>query len=255
MMFDPIAFQLGPLSIRWYGILTSTALLIGVLLALREIRRRGIDEDKFMNIIIAAIPAGFLCARLYYVLFSGHLDYYLANPGEILAVWHGGLAIHGGVIGAFLVGGFMVQLYNMHFWTLGDIVAPSLILGQAIGRWGNFFNQEAYGYEVDPEVIPWAMWIDGAYRHPTFLYESLWNLMIFGFLLWFRRRPETKEGEVLLSYFVLYSTGRFFIEGLRTDSLMLGPFRVAQLISLTFIIGALALIWYRRKQEKAKIYR
>ena len=254
-MTDPVALRIGPLAIRWYGILISTALLIGVLLALRDIKRRGIDEDKFMNIILVAIPAAFLGARLYYVLFSGHLDYYLANPGEILAVWHGGLAIHGGVIGGFLAGGLMVWRYNMPFWTLGDIVAPSLILGQAIGRWGNFFNQEAYGYEVDPEVIPWAMWIDGAYRHPTFLYESLWNLLIFGFLLWLRRHPKIKEGEVLLSYFVLYSTGRFFIEGLRTDSLMLGPFRIAQLISLTFILCALALIWYRRREEKSKIYR
>ena len=247
-MIDPIAFEIGPLQIRWYGILTSTALLLGTILALMEIRKKGIDEDKFMNILIAAIPAGFLGARLYYVLFSGHLDYYLANPGEILAIWHGGLAIHGGIIGAFLAGGLMVRHYKMSFWQLGDIVAPSLILGQAIGRWGNYFNQEAYGFEVDPERVPWAMWIDGAYRHPTFLYESLWNLLIFGFLLWFRRRPGLKQGEVLLSYFILYSAGRFLIESFRTDSLMLGPLRVAQVISIALIGGALLLIWYRRRQ-------
>lgn len=251
-MIDPIAFEIGPLQIRWYGILMSTALLVGTLLALREIKRQGIDEDKFMNILIAAIPAGFIGARLYYVLFRW--DYYSKYPSEIPAVWHGGLAIHGGILGAFLVGILMLRYYNMSFWQLGDIVAPSLILGQAIGRWGNFINQEAYGYEVDPEKVPWAMWIDGAYRHPTFLYESIWNFGIFLFLLWLRRRNFVKRGEVLLSYFILYSAGRFFIEGLRTDSLMLGPLRIAQVISIVFIVVAIFIIWYRRYRDKDKIF-
>lgn len=246
-MVDPIAFQIGPIAIRWYGILISTALLLGIFIALKEVRRQGIDEDKFFNILIIGIPFAFIGARLYYVIFRW--DYYSQFPSEIPAVWHGGLAIHGGLIGAFAAAYFVIRFYKMNFWQLGDIAAPSFILGQAIGRWGNFFNQEAYGYIVDPQKVPWAMWIDGAYRHPTFLYESLWNLAIFIFLLVIRRRDWVQQGEILLSYFMLYSLGRLFIEGFRTDSLMLGPIRVAQLISLVLILFSAFLIWYRRKRK------
>jgi len=231
----------------------STAILAGTFLALREIQRQGINEDKFMNILIAAIPAGFIGARLYYVLFRW--DYYSKYPAEIPAVWQGGLAIHGAIIGAFLVGALMVRYYNMNFWQLADIVAPSLIIGQAIGRWGNFINQEAYGYEVDPEKVPWAMWIDGAYRHPTFLYESLWNLMVFFLLLWLRRQHFIKRGEVFLGYLMTYSVGRFIVEGFRTDSLMLGPLRAAQVLSIVLILAAGALLWYRRKKDQNRIFR
>jgi len=252
-LIDPIAFEIGPISVRWYGILMSTAILAGTFLALREIQRQGINEDKFMNILIAAIPAGFIGARLYYVLFRW--DYYSKYPAEIPAVWQGGLAIHGAIIGAFLVGALMVRYYNMNFWQLADIVAPSLIIGQAIGRWGNFINQEAYGYEVDPEKVPWAMWIDGAYRHPTFLYESLWNLMVFFLLLWLRRQHFIKRGEVFLGYLMTYSVGRFIVEGFRTDSLMLGPLRAAQVLSIVLILAAGALLWYRRKKDQNRIFR
>lgn len=262
-MVDPIAFEIGPIeigpieigliSVRWYGILIATAILIGTIIALREVRRQRINEDKFMNILIAAIPAAFIGARLYYVLFRW--DYYSQYPAEIPAVWHGGLAIHGGIIGALLVGGLMIRYYNMNFWQLTDIVAPSLILGQAIGRWGNFFNQEAYGYEVDPEQVPWAMWIDGAYRHPTFLYESIWNVLIFIFLLWLRRQHFIRRGEVFLTYLMTYSVGRFIVEGFRTDSLMLGPLRAAQFISILLILGAAIFMWYRRKKYQDRIFR
>jgi len=252
-LIDPIAFEIGPISVRWYGILMSAAILVGTFLALREIHRQGINEDKFMNILIAAIPAGFIGARLYYVLFRW--DYYSKYPAEIPAVWHGGLAIHGAIIGSFLVGALMIRYYNMNFWQLADIVAPSLIIGQAIGRWGNFINQEAYGYEVDPEKVPWAMWIDGAYRHPTFLYESLWNFLVFFLLLWLRRQRFIKRGEVFLGYLMTYSIGRFVVEGLRTDSLMLGPLRAAQVLSIVLVLAAAGLLWYRRKKEHDRIYR
>lgn len=246
-MFDPIAFEIGPVQVRWYGILISTALLIGTILALREVRRKGIDEDKFLNIILVSIPFGFIGARLYYVIFRW--DYYSRFPSEIPAVWHGGLAIHGGVIGAFIAGFVMIRLSKMNFWEIGDIAAPSLILGQAIGRWGNFFNQEAYGYAVDPNKVPWAMWIDGAYRHPTFLYESIWDLLGFVVLIWARRKPWIKQGEILLGYFVFYSLGRFIVEGLRTDSLMLGPLRIAQVMSIALALISLCVIWYRRRKN------
>jgi phosphatidylglycerol:prolipoprotein diacylglycerol transferase len=135
---------------------------------------------------------------------------------------------------------------------LFDIIAPFLILGQAIGRWGNFFNQEAYGYEVSPDVVPWAMFIDGAYRHPTFLYESIWDILGFVLLMLLSRNIKLKEGDIALAYFVYYSVGRFFIEGFRTDSLMLGPLRMAQVISLVIILAAIVIAIVRRKKAPSR---
>lgn len=252
-MLDPIAFKIGFVTVRWYGILMSLAILVGTFLALREVNRQRINEDKFMNILIAAIPAGFIGARLYYVIFNW--DYYSQYPARIPAVWEGGLAIHGAILGAFLVAGLIIRYYNMDFWQLADIAAPSLIIGQAIGRWGNFFNQEAYGYEVSPDQLPWAMWIDGAYRHPTFLYESIWNLLVFSLLLWLRRQHFIRKGEVFLGYLMTYSLGRFIVEGFRTDSLMLGPLRAAQTMSIILIIASGCFMWYRRKKDQNRIFR
>ena len=180
------------------------------------------------------------------------LPYYLQHPGEIIAIWHGGLAVHGGLIAGVLAIYFGCKHYRISFWQFVDIVAPFMILGQAIGRWGNFFNQEAYGYEVDPSVVPWAMWIDGAYRHPTFLYESIWDLLVFFVLLWLGRQLWVRRGEIALSYLMLYSMGRVVVEGFRTDSLMLGPLRMAQVMSLVLFFGALLVLWYRRKTGKAE---
>lgn len=250
MNIDPIAFTLGPLEVRWYGILIAAAFFIGSLLALKEVERQGWDQDQFLNVLIVSIPSSIIGARLYYVIFEW--DYYSRFPSQILATWQGGLAIHGGIIAGLLAGYLMLRKYGRSFWQALDIIAPSLILGQAIGRWGNFFNQEAYGYEVDPGQIPWAMYIDGAYRHPTFLYESLWNLAIFAFLLWIRRRKDLERGDVFLLYAILYSVGRFIIEGLRTDSLMLTPtLRVAQVLSVTVIVVAGAIMYWRHRAAKA----
>lgn len=244
---DPVAFQIGPLVIRWYGILMSTAIAMGTILAYREAGRKGIDPEQIINLVIVAAPLGFVGARLYYVLFSD-LSYYLANPWEIPAVWHGGLAFHGALIGGVIGGYLVVRHYKLDFWRLADITAPGIIIGQAIGRWGNFFNQEAYGYPTD---LPWAMYIDGAYRHPTFLYESLWDLSVFLFLLWLRRRKFIHKGDVFAAYIGFYSLGRIFVEHFRTDSLMFGPFRVAQLISLVGIAISLLLIWTNRRRVEA----
>jgi len=197
---DPIAFQIGPIAVRWYGILMSSALAIGTLLAYREAVRQKLDPDQIINLVIIAAPLAFIGARAYYVIFRW--SYYSTNPSEIPAIWHGGLAIHGALIAGVLAGYFFVKWQKLRFWQIADIVAPSIILGQAIGRWGNFFNQEAYGYPTD---LPWAMYIDGAYRHPTFLYESLWDLGVFLFLLWYRRRKGIKHGEVFLIYAILFS--------------------------------------------------
>lgn len=241
-MPDSIMVEIGFLKIRWYGVLIALAILLGTFLALKEIRKKNIDEDKFMNVLLIAIPIAFVFARLYYVLFNW--TYYSTNLGEIPAVWHGGLAIHGGIIGAFLTAWIMLKYYGISFWEVGDAVAPSFILGQAIGRWGNYFNQEAYGYEVSPDNIPWAMWIDGAYRHPTFLYEFMWNILIFALLIILREKIKLKNGMLLPIYLGGYSLGRFFIEGFRTDSLMLGSLRMAQVTSLVLIGVSFILFFY-----------
>jgi phosphatidylglycerol:prolipoprotein diacylglycerol transferase len=179
-------------------------------------------------------------------------SYYSQHPSEILAIWRGGIAIHGAILGGILAAVIFSRLKKCSFWRLADVVAPSLILGQAIGRWGNFFNSEAFGSPTD---LPWKLLIpldrrpagyeSIGYYHPTFLYESLWNLMVFGLLMTlFVRVPKAKRGTVFLIYAIAYSCGRFWIEGLRTDSLMLGPLKMAQMISLIGIgLGGMGLAW------------
>ena len=248
-MPDPILFSWGPFTVRWYGVLIGLGMLLGVLLGLREARRKGLNEDHLLNMCLVALPAAVLGCRLYYVIFNW--SYYAAHPERILRIWEGGLAIHGGIFVGGLVFVLMARHYRFGMGNVLDIAAPSVVLGQAIGRWGNFFNQEAYGYTVDPEKVPWAMYIDGAWRHPTFLYESLWDLGVFIFLLWFRRRKNLKTGDVALAYAFLYSLGRFWIEGLRTDSLMLlGTLRMAQVVSLVTMAAAVLIFWFRHKGGK-----
>lgn len=243
---DPIAFHLGPFKVHWYGIILTTAMLIGTLLAARQAKREGIDPDHLYNLALFMIPGAIISARLYYVIFNW--GYYSANPSEIPAIWHGGLAIHGGILGGALIGYFYARHYKLGFWRLADIVAPSLVLGQSIGRWGNYVNQEAYG---GPTNLPWAIYIAGEYRHPTFLYESLWNFGVFLVLLWQRKKNKhLKTGDLALIYLILYSIGRFWVEGFRTDSLMLGPLRMAQVISIFFIILAGSWLYYRHKNTR-----
>ncbi|GEK59030.1 prolipoprotein diacylglyceryl transferase [Marinococcus halophilus] len=256
---DRIAFEVGSVPIYWYGILIGLGALLGYILASYEAKKRGLPEDIFADLLIFAIPISIICARLYYVIFEW--DYYAQNPGSILAVWEGGLAIHGGLIGAVLTGIVFSKIKRVSFWKLADIAAPSIILGQAIGRWGNFINQEAHGGEVSrsfleglqlPEFIINQMYIEGAYYNPTFLYESLWNIAGFLLLLGLRR-VNLRRGELFLTYVIWYSFGRFFIEGMRTDSLMLfDTIRVAQLISVLLIVAAVSLILYRRQAGLAK---
>ena len=249
-MPDPILFSWGPFTIRWYGVLIGLGMMLGVILALRETRRKGLNEDHLLNMCLVALPLAIVGCRAYYVLFNW--GYYSANPAKIFAIWEGGLAIHGGIIAGGLAFALMAKRYRFGIGQILDIAAPSVILGQAIGRWGNFFNQEAYGYVVDPEKIPWAMYIDGAWRHPTFLYESIWDLGVFVFLLWFRRRKGLKTGDVCLMYFILYSAGRFWVEGLRTDSLMLfGQLRAAQVLSLALIIASAVILFIRHRKTTA----
>jgi phosphatidylglycerol:prolipoprotein diacylglycerol transferase len=250
-----IAFQIGPLAIRWYGILIATGVLLGTTLAHREAIRRGQDPDKVLNAIVLTVLCGLLGGRLYYVLFNW--EYYGANPGKILAVWEGGLAIHGGLIVGAVAAILYCRYVRLSIPVTLDIMAPGVAIGQAIGRWGNFFNQEAFGVPTD---LPWKLYIDPAHRpawlgsfeyfHPTFLYESLWNFLVFAVLwLGLRKRLQGKPGALTLCYLGLYSIGRYFVEGLRIDSLMLGSFRAAQVASILLVAASalgLALISRRK---------
>jgi phosphatidylglycerol---prolipoprotein diacylglyceryl transferase len=260
-------FSLGPLHLRWYGLLIASAVLLGITLAQRLGRSRGIDSDTISDIAIWLVVGAIPCARLYYVLFEW--PYYSQHLEQIPQVWQGGIAIHGAVIGGVLAALIFAKLRRMSFWQLADVIAPALILGQAIGRWGNFFNSEAFGAPTD---LPWKLYIpaqvviDGQVRsprpaafasvdyfHPTFLYESIWNLGVFALLLLLFRWGNSKSsglnsglktGTIVCAYFIAYSLGRVWIEALRTDSLMLGPLKMAQVISLVEIaIGVAGLVW------------
>ncbi len=263
----PVLFEIGPLSIRWYGLLIATAVILGLTVSQWLAKKRDIDPDMMTDLalwmVVGAIPA----ARLYYVLFEW--EQYAADPGSAFAIWQGGIAIHGALLGGMLAALVFAKLNRISFWQLMDLVAPAVILGQAIGRWGNFFNSEAFGRPTD---LPWKLFIPEKvvingqnffprppqfanvdYFHPTFLYESLWNLGVLGLLLYLFFRgikaaktggASLKLGTIACTYFMAYSLGRVWIEGLRMDSLMVGPLRVAQVVSLTGIaIGALGLFW------------
>jgi phosphatidylglycerol---prolipoprotein diacylglyceryl transferase len=250
----PVIAEWGWLTLRWYGLLIASAVLIGVNLSQALAQRRRVEpellSDLALWLVLAAIPS----ARLYYVLFQWR-DY-ADQPGKIIAIWEGGIAIHGAVLGGLVASLIFARIRRVAFWQLADLVAPALILGQAIGRWGNFFNSEAFGSPTD---LPWKLFIpeyrrplgsaDVAYYHPTFLYESLWNLMVFAVLmLLFRRSLRSpaaiKVGTLFLVYLVGYGAGRVWIEALRTDSLMLGPLKVAQVVSLTQVaVGIAGLVW------------
>lgn len=247
---DPVIFSWWIFEIRWYGLLIATAMAVGTVLALKEVRRRGWGEDLFLDMILWMLPLSVLGARLYYVIFNW--SYYSQNLSKILAVWEGGLAIHGGLFTGMAVIAWFSGRHRFGFLNTLDVVAPSVILGQAIGRWGNYFNQEAYGYIVDPEKLPWAMWIDGAYRHPTFLYEFLWNLGVFAVLMLWRRKGQKFSGQLALAYLFLYSLGRGVIEGFRTDSLMFfGFLRTAQVVSGLLMLGStLAYLQLRNKPNQ-----
>lgn len=254
---NPIAVHLGPIAVHWYGVIIATGVIIAVTLAVREGRKRGINPDDVYDMILWALPAALIAARLYYVVFQW--PYYSQHPGEIIAIWDGGIAIYGSLIGAGLVVFFFCRSRFIPVWLMLDVAAPTVILGQAIGRWGNFMNQEAFGRITSlsflqglhlPDWIINQMLIDGAYRQPTYLYESTWDLMGFVVLMSLRHYPQFfKQGEVFLAYVMWYAFGRFFIEGMRTDSLMLlGTIRVSQLLSIVLFVGALILVIYRRRQ-------
>jgi phosphatidylglycerol:prolipoprotein diacylglycerol transferase len=282
---DPIAFSFGPVVVHWYGIILGSAALVGLLLAIQEGKRFRIPSDFFMDLLLIGAPSAIIMARIYYVAFEW--ESYSDNFLDAFKIWEGGIAIHGALIGAIISGFLYIRYKGYSFWRIADIAAPSLIIGQMIGRWGNFMNQEAHGGPVSeeflrntlmiPDFIVNHMNINGVFYHPTFLYESVWNLLVLIALLVLRRQVFIRAGEIFMSYFILYSIGRFFIEGLRTDSLTFaGPawlesfisvlwypmslifgdpgvtpggenIRIAQFIGLVIIAAAIIIIVIRRK--------
>lgn len=257
-MIDPVAIQLGPLSIRWYALCIVSGVILAVYLAMKEGRKKGIKEDDILDFILIAFPFAILGARLYYVIFDW--EFYASQPfWEIFAVWHGGIAIYGGLITGALVLYFFSKyrfINPIHFL---DIVVPGVLIAQAIGRWGNFINQEAYGKAVAhlnylPSWIRNQMFIDDAYRQPTFLYESTWNLLGFVLVLFGRRYLKSlRDGHLTAFYLVWYGCGRFVIEGMRTDSLMLAGMRVSQWLSIA-LVGLGLVIFLIQNHRQADYY-
>ena len=262
----PDIFRIGPIVVRWYGLLIASAVLIGVILSQYLAKRRGVNPELLADLAIWLVIGAIPFARLYYVLFQW--QQYAQYPWwYVFAIWQGGIAIHGAIIGGTIATLLFARARKISFWQLADLVAPSLILGQAIGRWGNFFNGEAYGRATD---LPWKLAIFDeirnrqgevvervfrGYFHPTFLYESLWNLGVFILLLslffWgLKNSNRLKTGTIIAVYLIAYSLGRVWIEGLRTDSLMLGPLRIAQVVSLIAIALGLIILarlyWFKR---------
>ncbi len=263
MSFFPDAktfLEIGPFTIAWYAITMMGGIGVCAAFAWRQLKRNGYDFSLVEDLIIGCLLFGFIGARLWFCAFY-NLDYFLANPLDILKIYEGGLAIQGGLVAGGAYGFYYAYKRKISFLRAADAIVPCMLIAQTIGRWGNFINQEAFGKIVDasyyqgwPVFISNGMFIDGAYREPTFLYESIGNLIGF-ILIWFiyRNSKLRKRGDLTYAYLIWYGIIRFFVEGLRTDSLMFGPIRMAQLTSIVFIvIGALGIVGVYNKFMKPK---
>lgn len=243
-MNPPSSFTIGPLTIHLYGVIIAAGLMLAVLYACRRSREFGIKEDDVIDGVLWVTPFAIICARLYYCLFSW--DSYADDPISILYIWNGGLAIYGGVIGAAIGVIVFCKIKKIKIPALLDLVALGFLIGQAMGRWGNFFNREAFGCRTDSFFRMGLLnSITGtvSYFHPTFLYESVWNVLGF-VMLHFASKHRQYDGQIALGYAAWYGLGRTFIEGLRTDSLYLGVFRVSQLLAAVTCFAALVvLVW------------
>ena len=246
---DRILFSIGPITIYWYSVTMLLAVLSGIYLAIRESKKQGM-ESFISDLTTYLIVFGIIGARLYYVVFN--FDNYKHDLLSIFEIWEGGIAIYGAIIGGLVAIIYLARKRNQSIIKTTDIIVPGLILAQSIGRWGNFFNGEAHGGVVSleflqslnlPNFIIKGMYIDGVYYHPTFLYESIWCLLGFILLIIIRKLTKRKKGIMTSSYFIWYGVGRLFIEGLRTDSLYLGNYRISQIVSLILIIlGIIGII-------------
>jgi len=243
-----VAFRIGGLTVRWYGILISLSMTLAVILSCREARRQHRDDDFVISLALLILPAALVGARLYYVV--GHWSYFSQHTNEIIAIWKGGSAIQGGLFLAILAALLYCRYKKEKFYPWADICILGVPLAQAIGRWGNYINGEAYGPIIQEgsfwSWVPFQVFADGAYHHPLFLYESLLNLAIFIFLYKKIRDPH-RYGAIFCYYVILYSVIRFFLEYLRQDPLMIGPFRGAQLWSLAGVAVGFGLLYLLRK--------
>ncbi|EOB3406305.1 prolipoprotein diacylglyceryl transferase [Enterococcus hirae] len=260
---DRVAFNLLGIPIYWYALIIVSGIIIAMWLSSREAVRVGLKSEDVTDFMLWGLPLSIIGARLYYILFD--LPQYIADPIQIFNIRSGGLAIYGGLIAGAITLYFFTKYHFISMWTFLDIAAPSVLLAQAIGRWGNFMNHEAYGPVTTriflenlhiPRFIIDNMYIEGFYRQPTFLYESVWSLIGFILLLFLRNKKHLlKKGEVLLVYVMWYSFGRFFIEGLRTDSLyFLGVIRISKLLSVFLFVGTIILFIWRRKKGNLPDY-
>ena len=243
-----IAFQIGNIKIYWYAIFIALSFTIGIIGIKKECKKYEIDYENILELIIIIIPISIVFARLYYVIFN--LDYYLEDPLEIINIKNGGLAIYGGILGAVIAILIYATKNKMHVLNIFDICVPYLALGQAIGRWGNFFNKEAHGIETN-NIFRMGIVENGIYMevHPTFLYESICDFILVLILINFRKHKKY-DGQLTLIYLLGYSSVRFIIEGLRTDSLMFGNIRISQLISVLIFIVSLIILLYKKYRDK-----
>ena len=263
-MINRVAFDLFGIEIYWYALIIVFGIVVAMWLSTRESIRVNLKPDDVSDFMLIGLPVAFIGARLYYILFN--IGPYLEEPMQIFNLRSGGLAIYGGLIAGGIWLYFFCQRNFISPWTFLDIATPNVLLAQGIGRWGNFMNHEAYGGETTrafleslylPNFIIENMNIDGAYRQPTFLYESLWNFLGFIVLILLRKQKNLyKQGEIGIAYVIWYSFGRFWIEGMRTDSLYLvGDIRVSQVLSLVLFFGGwVVLIWRRKTNPNLKFY-
>ena len=258
---DSTLLNLGIFQIKWYSFFIFIAVITASFIIIRESKNKNIDKDAIIDIIFYSLIFGIIGARIYYILFN--LDFYLKSPIEMLKIWNGGLAIHGGIIGALIFLLVYTKKKKMNFLLLLDILVVGVIIAQSIGRWGNFFNGEAYGRIVSlsflkgmhlPKFIIDNMYINGKYREPTFLYESIFSLIGFIILIIVRKNKNIKVGQLTGIYLIWYGLERLIIESFRSDSLMLGPLKIAQIVSIIFCIVGIYLLFKNIKNNN-KLYK
>jgi len=253
---NSVAFNIFGIEVMWYGVIIAFGVIMAMVVANFLANKRGLDFEVIVDAFLIVFPISIICARLYYVMFE--IEHYHSFI-DVINIRNGGMAIHGGIIGALVAGYIFARYRKINFSKYVDVIMPGVILAQAIGRWGNFMNQEAHGGVVTkefiskfPEFIQNGMLINGNYYNPTFLYESIWNLIVFVILVIVTlKKKEDSNGVVLGLYLILYSVGRVFIEGLRTDSLMFMGIRMAQAISIVgIIIGIIIIIYSKKRKDK-----
>ena len=242
-----IAFTIGGFEIRWYGILIALGAMLAIIISYYRSQKHDLKNDDVLDVAIIALPVGIIGARIYYVIFSWN-ELYRYNPMQVFNIRGGGLAIHGGLIFGVLAAYLVCRKKRISFLEVADLILPTVALAQSIGRWGNFFNEEAYGRTTN---LPWALIVNGQKVHPTFLYESIWCFLLFLFLIYWDNHHRKFRGQIACMYGVFYSFERFFVESLRTDSLMIGPFRQAMVLSALVFVASIVLYVILHKRAKA----